>query len=223
MLAETITVSGKVEKIEMTIDDSGRSGGDSAYIKLLQDSVTCQTEATAGFSKGATLVWKGSALDTCSGKEFDLLNDKINFATMSNHGDDYYPTTLKITMNYDGKDVEYEAKNIGEWVDNGKNNHFRIATRTTEIEVPTTTTTTTTTMKSTTAKAQTGQDNTRIRNPRIHTVDANNNHNNDKPETKTPEAEANSGIDWEPESSGGKISFSIFSFVFSLLFSLNFQ
>ena len=114
----------------MTIHDSGRSGGDSAYIKLLQDDVACQTEATTGFSKGSTLVWRGSTLDTCLGKEFDLLKDKINFATMSNHGDDYWPTTLKITMNYDGKDVEYEAKDIGSWVDDGKNNHFRTAERT---------------------------------------------------------------------------------------------
>ena len=49
---------------------------------------------------------------------------------MSNHGNDYWPTNLKITMNYYGNDIEYEAKNIDGWVDSGKNNHFRTAERT---------------------------------------------------------------------------------------------
>jgi len=200
-IAETTTVSGKVEKIEMTIDNSINSGGNSAYIKLLQDDVACQTEATTGFSKGSTLVWRGSTLDTCQGKEFDLLKDKINFATMSNHGDDYWPTTLKITMNYDGKDVEYEAKNIGEWVDNGKNNYFRIATRTSEIEVPTTTTITTTTtmttttMKSTTEKAQIDKSNVGKIGPKISDVDANNNQTNTNLDSGNPKDEVNLNVD----------------------------
>ena len=42
----------------------------------------------------------------------------------------YLQCTLKITMKYEGKDVEYEANDIGDWVDNGKNNHLRIASRT---------------------------------------------------------------------------------------------
>ena len=73
------------------------------------------------------LVWQDSSLNTCLGKEFNVLKQKINFKTGSNDGDDYWPDDLTITMENDEK---YEKKGMSGWVDNYKNNHFRIALKT---------------------------------------------------------------------------------------------
>ena len=120
------SISGKVERVELTIHNSSSCSGNSAYIELLQDSTSCQTEDKGEFDKGSTLVWTASTLYTCQGKEFDVLNDVIGFKTMSNDSNDYCPKTLKITMS---NGYEYKKEGMIE-VDNGKNNQFRSAKRT---------------------------------------------------------------------------------------------
>ena len=123
----TQSVSGKVEKVEMSIHKASQCGGNSAYIELLQNSTSCQTKDIGKFGKGSTLVWTASTLDTCLGKEFDVLNDEINFKTMSNDGNDYCPKTVTITIS---NGFEYKKEGIVDWVDNGKNNHLQSAKRT---------------------------------------------------------------------------------------------
>ena len=115
-----------MERVELTIHKSSSCGGNSAYIELLQDSTSCQTEDKGEFDKGSTLVWTASTLYTCQGKEFDVLNDVIGFKTMSNDSNDYCPKTLTITMS---NGYEYKKEGMIE-VDNGKNNQFRSAKRT---------------------------------------------------------------------------------------------
>merc|ERR1719464_1781325 len=117
----TQSASGKVEKVEMSIHKASQCGGNSAYIELLQNSTSCQTRDIGKFDKGSTLVWTASTLDTCLGKEFDILNDEINFKTMSNDGNDYCPKTVTITIS---NGFEYKKEGIVDWVDNGKNNHL---------------------------------------------------------------------------------------------------
>ena len=115
-----------MEKIELTIHSNIQCGGNSAYIELVQDTISCKTKDIGEFDKGTTLVWTASTLDTCLGKEFDVLSDEIKFKTMSNDGDDYCPKTLTITMStYDA----YQKEGIIDWVDNGKNNHLQLAKR----------------------------------------------------------------------------------------------
>ena len=111
----------------MTTHSTTNCGGNSAYVELVQDSISCKTKDKGEFDKGTTLVWTASTLDTCLGKEFDVLNDEINFKTMSNDGNDYCPKTLTITMN---NGYAYKKEGIIDWVDNGKNNHLRSAKRT---------------------------------------------------------------------------------------------
>ena len=118
---------GNVQKVELSIHDSSSCGGNSAYIELLQDSISCKTKDNGAFVKGDVLVWKYSTLGTCLGKEFDVLNDEIKFKTMSNDGNDYCPKTLTITMN---NGYAYKKEGIIDWVDNGKNNHLQSAKRT---------------------------------------------------------------------------------------------
>ena len=121
------SISGKVEKIELTTHSNSGCGGNSAYIELVQDSTSCKTKDKGEFDKGTTLEWTDSFLETCLGKEFDVLNDEINFKTMSNDGNDYCPKTLTITMR---NGYEYKKEGILGWVDNGKNNHLQSAKRT---------------------------------------------------------------------------------------------
>ena len=120
------SISGKVEKIELSTHSNSQCGGNSAYIELVQDSTSCKTKDAGAFNKGTLLVWTTSMLDTCLGKEFDVLNDEINFKTMSNDGDDYCPKTLTITMS---NGYAYKKDGIRDWVDNGKNNHLQSAKR----------------------------------------------------------------------------------------------
>ena len=121
------SISGKVEKIELTTHSNSGCGGNSAYIELVQDSTSCKTKDKGEFDKGTTLEWTDSFLETCLGKEFDVLNDEINFKTMSNDGNDYCPKTLTITMS---NGYAYQKAGIKDWVDNGKNNHLQSAKRT---------------------------------------------------------------------------------------------
>ena len=121
------SISGKVEKIELTTHSNSGCGGNSAYIELVQDSTSCKTKDKGEFDKGTTLEWTDSFLETCLGKEFDVLNDEINFKTMSNDGNDYCPLTLTITMS---NGYAYQKSGIQDWVDNGKNNHLQSAKRT---------------------------------------------------------------------------------------------
>ena len=111
----------------MTTHSNSGCGGNSAYIELVQESISCKTKDKGEFDKGTTLVWTASTLDTCLGKEFDVLNDEINFKTMSNDGNDYCPLTLTITMS---NGYAYQKSGIQDWVDNGKNNHLQSAKRT---------------------------------------------------------------------------------------------
>ena len=113
--------------IELSIHSNILCGGNSAYIELVQDAISCKTKDIGEFDKGTTLVWTASTLDTCLGKEFDVLNDEINFKTMSNDGNDYCPKTLTITMS---NGYAYQKAGIKDWVDNGKNNHLQSAKRT---------------------------------------------------------------------------------------------
>ena len=124
---EFLSVSGKVEKIELTIHNTNQCGGNSAYVELVQDSISCKTKDKGEFDKGTTLVWTASSLDTCLEKEFDVSNDEIRFRTMSNDGNDYCPKTLTITMS---NGYVFKKEGMIDWVDNGKNNHFRSAKRT---------------------------------------------------------------------------------------------
>ena len=116
-----------MEKIELSIHSNSQCGGNSAYVELVENSTSCKTKDNGEFDKGTTLVWTGSALDTCFWKEFDILNDEINFKTMSNDGNDYCPKTFTITMN---NGYEYKKEGITDWVDNQKNNHLQSAKRT---------------------------------------------------------------------------------------------
>ena len=118
------SVSGKVEKVELSIHKTTTCGGYSAYIELSQNSISCQTKDIGEFDTGSTLVWTNSTLDTCLGKEFNVLNFEINFKTLSNDGDDYCPKTLTITMSNGG---EYKKEGMNDWVDNGKNNYLQSA------------------------------------------------------------------------------------------------
>ena len=120
------SISGKVEKIELSTHSNSQCGGNSAYIELVQDSTSCKTKDAGEFDKGTTLEWTASTLDTCVGKDFDVLNDEINFKTMSNDFNNYCPKTLTITMS---NGYEYKKEGMIE-VDNGKNNQFRSAKRT---------------------------------------------------------------------------------------------
>ena len=124
---EFLSVSGKVEKIELTIHNTNQCGGNSAYVELVQDSISCKTKDKGEFDKGTTLVWTASSLDTCLEKEFDVSNDEIRFRTMSNDGNDYCPKTLTITMS---NGYVFKKEGMIDWVDNGKNNHYRSAKRT---------------------------------------------------------------------------------------------
>ena len=90
-------------------------GGNSAYIELGQDSISCRTEDIGEFEHGTTLVWNASTLYTCLGKEFDVLIDTIRFKTMSNDGNDYCPKTLTITMS---NDYAYQKEGMTDRVDN---------------------------------------------------------------------------------------------------------
>ena len=116
-----------MEKIELTTHSDSGCGGISAYVELVQESTSCKTKDNGEFAKGVTLVWTASDLDTCLGKEFDVLNDEIEFKLMSNDGNDYCPETLTITMS---NGYAYKKEGITDWVDNGKNNHLRSAKRT---------------------------------------------------------------------------------------------
>ena len=111
----------------MTTHSTSQCGGNSAYVELVQNSTSCKTKDEGEFDKGTTLVWTASTLDTCLGKEFDVLNDEINFKTMSNDGNDYCPETLTITMS---NGYAYKKEGLNDWVDNGKNNHLQSAKRT---------------------------------------------------------------------------------------------
>ena len=111
----------------MSTHDTSQCGGNSAFIELLQDSISCKTKDIGEFGSGTTLVWAASNLDTCCEQEFDVFNDEINFKTMSNDGNDYCPKTLTITMN---NGYAYKKEGIIDWVDNGKNNHLQSAKRT---------------------------------------------------------------------------------------------
>ena len=115
---------GNVQKIELSIHDSSSCGGNSAYIELLQDSISCKTKDNGVFVKGDVLVWKDSTLGTCFGKEFDVLNDEIRFETKSN--DLYCPKTLTITMN-NGDEYKKEGMNINSWIGGRKNQLIQIA------------------------------------------------------------------------------------------------
>ena len=120
-------ISGNLEKITLSTHDTSQCGGNSAFIELLQDSISCKTKDIGEFGSGTTLVWAASNLDTCCEQEFDVFNDEINFKTMSNDGNDYCPKTLTITMN---NGYAYKKEGIIDWVDNGKNNHLQSAKRT---------------------------------------------------------------------------------------------
>ena len=111
----------------MSTHSNSQCGGNSAYVELVQDSTSCKTKDAGEFNKGTTLEWTASTLDTCLGKEFDVLNDEIKFKTMSNDGNDYCPKTLTITMN---NGYSYKKDGIIDWVDDGKNNHLQSAKRT---------------------------------------------------------------------------------------------
>ena len=113
-----------MEKVELSIHDSSSCGGNSAYIELLQDSISCKTKDNGVFVKGDVLVWKDSTLGTCFGKEFDVLNDEIRFETKSN--DLYCPKTLTITMN-NGDEYKKEGMNINSWIGGRKNQLIQIA------------------------------------------------------------------------------------------------
>ena len=113
-----------MEKVELSIQDSSSCGGNSAYIELLQDSISCKTKDNGVFVKGDVLVWKDSTLGTCLGKEFDVLNDEIHFETKSN--DLYCPKTLTITMN-NGNEYKKEGMNINSWIGGRKNQLIQIA------------------------------------------------------------------------------------------------
>ena len=71
-----------MEKIELSTHSNSQCGGTSAYVELVQDSTSCKTKDKGEFDKGTTLVWTASTLDTCLGKEFDVLNDEIRFETV---------------------------------------------------------------------------------------------------------------------------------------------
>ena len=119
-----------MEKIELTINSDSASnlacGGNSAYIELKQDPISCKTKDIGEFEHGTTLVWNASTLYTCLGKEFDVLIDTIRFKTMSNDGDDYCPKTLTITMsNY----YAYQKEGMNHRVDN-ENTDWQFAERT---------------------------------------------------------------------------------------------
>jgi hypothetical protein len=116
--------SENVEKVELSIHNSSSCGGNSAYIELLQDSISCKTKDNGVFVKGDVLVWKDSTLGTCLGKEFDVLNDEIRFETKSN--DLYCPKTLTITMN-NGDEYKKEGMNINSWIGGRKNQLIQIA------------------------------------------------------------------------------------------------
>ena len=116
-----------MEKIELTIHSSSQCGGNSAYVVLVQDSISCVTKDKGEFNKGTTLVWTASSLGTCLEKEFDVSNDEISFGTMSTDGNDYCPKTLTITMS---NGYVFKKEGMIDWVDNGKNNHLRSAKRT---------------------------------------------------------------------------------------------
>ena len=118
------SVSGKVEKVELSIHKTAICGGCSAYIELIHNSTSCQTKDIGGFDQGSTLVWTDSTLGTCLGKKFDFLNFEMNFKTLSNDGDDYCPKTLTITMS---NGYEYKKEGMNDWVDNGKNNYLQSA------------------------------------------------------------------------------------------------
>ena len=113
-----------MEKVELSIQDSSSCGGNSAYIELLQDSISCKTKDNGVFVKGDVLVWKDSTLGTCLGKEFDVLNDEIRFETKSY--DLYCPKTLTITMN-NGDEYKKEGMNINSWIGGRKNQLIQIA------------------------------------------------------------------------------------------------
>ena len=110
----------------MTIRNASSCGSSSAYLELVQGSISCKTKDKGEFDKGTTLVWTASTLDTCLGKDFDVLNDEIGFKTKSNNSNDYCPKTLTITMS---NGYTYKKEGIFDWVDNGKNNHLRSAKR----------------------------------------------------------------------------------------------
>ena len=120
------SISGKVEKIELSTHSNSQCGGNSAYIELVQDSTSCKTKDAGEFNKGTLLVWTTSMLDTCLGKEFDVLNDEIKFKTMTNDGDDYCPKTLTITMS---NDYAYQKEGMTDRVDN-ENTNWQYAKRT---------------------------------------------------------------------------------------------
>ena len=113
-----------MEKVELSIHNSSSCGGNSSYIELLQDSISCKTKDNGVFVKGDVLVWKDSTLGTCLGKEFDVLNDEIHFETKSN--DLYCPKTLTITMN-NGDEYKKEGMNINSWIGGRKNQLIQIA------------------------------------------------------------------------------------------------
>ena len=112
-----------MEKVELSIQDSSSCGGNSAYIELLQDSISCKTKDNGVFVKGDVLVWKDSTLGTCLGKEFDVLNDEIRFETKSY--DLYCPKTLTITMN-NGDKYKKEGMNINSWIDNRRGQKYQL-------------------------------------------------------------------------------------------------
>ena len=119
-----------MEKIELTIHSKSISyvacGGNSAYVELVQDQISCKTKVLGAFEQGTTLAWNASTLDTCLGKEFDVLKYEIQFITMSKDGDDYCPKTLKITMS---NDYAYQKEGMTHRVDN-ENTHWQSARRT---------------------------------------------------------------------------------------------
>ena len=119
------SISGKVEKIELSTHSNSQCGGNSAYIELVQDSTSCKTKDAGEFDKGTTLEWTASTLDTCVGKDFDVLNDEIKFKTMSNDGNDYCPKTLTITMN-NGDEYKKEGMNINSWIDNRRGQKYQL-------------------------------------------------------------------------------------------------
>ena len=107
--------------------------GTNVYIELFQNrngrirnQFFCGTLQKFNFEKGATLSWTNFALGFCATKDFDGINDIIDFKILSKNGDDFCPKILTITMN---NGEEYISDEMRDWVDNSKGNDYRIAKR----------------------------------------------------------------------------------------------
>jgi len=125
-LGDTLDVTGKVQRLDLSLHNDLNCGGDNIYIELSQGEISCETLHKNDFDRGVILSWTGSSLGTCLGKDFNVEQNSLNFKIRSTSGDDFCPNSLTISM-----DNGYSFKRTGldDWVDKDKGNQNRIAPR----------------------------------------------------------------------------------------------